>query len=160
MLITVMKKDHLASKLEYITKDVEHAIRAFAEQKPQSEGWRVMNPFVDLYRLVFRLSNRSLGAFEVAEDEKLLDKVLDIFQRFEQYENPFRMIIPWFPVPDHFWRLLYTAKLFLLLRSVVKKKKRSRRKQPDTIQYLLDQGCSIQEIVTVSQNSSNNLPCE
>lgn len=149
MLTAVMKREHLANKLTYITKDVEHAMGALAENNIQHEEWHVIDPFIDIYKLVFRLSNRSLGAFEVAEDDILLHRVLNVFQQFERYDDPCRIIMPYLPVPDHFWRVYYTAKLFLILWYVIKKRNRSGVKRQDTIQYLLDQGCSMQEVVTV-----------
>lgn len=152
-----MKKEHLASKLEYITHDVEQAMTAFITKGADGRDWHVMNPFSDIYRLVFRVINRGLGAFEVAEDDILLNKVLDIFEKFEHYNNPYRIIMPWLPLPDHFWRLYYTAKLFLILRGVAAGRKRHGITKPDTIQYLLDQGCSTQEVVTVS--CSHSLAC-
>jgi len=149
MLINVMKRTHLSNKLEYITHDTAEAMKVFVTNTPKENGWHVMNPFSDIYKLIFRLSNRGLGAFEVAEDEALLNQVLDIFQRFDDYDNPYRILLPWLPLREHFWRLYYAAKMFLILRSITNKRRRSGRTRLDTVQYLLDQGCSMQEVVTV-----------
>lgn len=139
----------MATKLPYMISDVEATMSGLANAPTNKDGWAVMNPFYDVYRLIFRLSNRALGAFEIAEDDKLLDEVLNVFRQFEHYENPTRIIAPWIPTMDHFWRGYYALQLYLRLLSVIKKRKKSGVVIPDTMQYLLDQNYSMQELVMV-----------
>lgn len=152
MLVLFMKADFLSRRLGFATQDTQKAVQKLFERSPQHEEWRVMDTFDELYRIIFCLNNRVLGAFEVAEDPALLDQMLDLFRKFENYHSPSIIIFPWFPHPDHFWRIYYSVKLLLLLRRIVKRRQRLGEHPPDTIQYLLDNGCNWLQVVIVSYN--------
>ncbi|KAH8896930.1 cytochrome P450 6A1 [Thozetella sp. PMI_491] len=148
MVITMMKKDHLESKLSYVVSDTRSVVEEWAARSKANAEWQVMNPFNDIFRLIYRLTNRMVGAFEIAEDPKLLDYTLSVFQQFEKYDDPTGIVFPWLPTWGYLARLSLTLKLFWLFRSIVKKRQGTGQKKNDTFQSLLDTGYSLQQIVT------------
>jgi sterol 14-demethylase len=158
-----MKKDAIASKLQFVTGDTRHFFEALTTRPKVNGEWRVMNPFDDIYRLVYRLTMRTLGSFEIAENPKLLDKTLSIFEQFEKYSGPSNVIFPWLPTLDYLAKLYLSFRLFWTFRSIVKQRERTGKRPADTVQYLLDTGSSMQEIATVSftllLHQPGNSPC-
>jgi sterol 14-demethylase len=150
MVVNVMKKDIISSKLQFITGDTQQTLEALTTRSETCGEWRVMNPFDDIYRLVYRLTMRTLGPFEIAEDPKLLDHTLSIFEQFEKYGSPSKVIFPWLPTRDYFVKLYLSFRLFWIFRGIVKQRERTGKMPADTVQYLLDAGSSIQQVATVS----------
>jgi sterol 14-demethylase len=145
-----MKKDAIASKLQFVTGDTRHFFEALTTRPKTNEEWHVMNPFDDIYRLVYRLTMRTLGSFEIAENPKLLDQTLSIFEQFEKFSGPSNVIFPWLPTIDYFAKLYLSFRLFWTFRNIVKQRERTGKRPADAVQFLLDAGSSMQEIVTVS----------
>lgn len=63
-LAVLMKSDRLTNTLPMLISDVGLAVEVMADTGP-------INPFVDIYRLVFTLTIRIVGAHELAEDTML-----------------------------------------------------------------------------------------
>jgi hypothetical protein len=153
MVIATMKRDAIVSRLQFVMEDTRQFFGALTVHPETNEEWHVMNPFDDIYRLVFRLTMRMLGPSEIAENPKLLFQTLSIFERFDRYSGPYNVIFPWLPTRDYFGKMYLSFRLFWTFRSIVKQRERTGKKPADTIQYLLDAGSSIQEIATVSIKS-------
>jgi hypothetical protein len=150
LVVNVMKKDVISSRLQFLKGDTRHSFEALIARPEASGGWRVMNPFNDIYRLVYCLTMRMLGSFEIAEDPKLLDYTMSVFEQFEKYSGPSNIIFPWLPTRDSFGKLYLSFRLFWIFRGIVKQRERTGNIPADTVQYLLDSGSSIQQVVTVS----------
>jgi hypothetical protein len=158
IVVNVMKKDVISSRLQFLTGDTQHSLEAFTTLPGTSGEWRVMNPFDNIYRLVYGLTMRMLGSFEIAEDPRLLDYTMSVFEQFEKYSGPSNIIFPWLQTRDYFAKLHLSFRLFRIFCGIVKQRERTGNIPADTVQYLLDGGSSIQQVVTVIFTLRIHLP--
>ncbi|KAM0815388.1 putative Cytochrome P450 6A1 [Seiridium cardinale] len=150
-LISMLKKDNFERNLHLLTSDT----RALCEslntdstyKSSNGSDWRVFNPFDDMYRLVYKLTMRTVGATEIAEDPKILDYTLGIFESFDRSSSNLRIIFPWLPTPKHLYRLYNGARLFMVFDKIIKERKKTGVNPGDALQYILDQGADAQDVV-------------
>lgn len=115
--------------------DVHEAFEAI-----QNEPNGLTNPFDSIYRLVFRLTIRIVGADEIAEDPKLLNDTLKYFGIMDQSATAAAIMFPKFPSPAIIKRMYAGARLFMMVENIVKKRAESGEKHDDALQYMLDDG--------------------
>ena len=56
-----------------------------------------MNPFQDIYDLVFQMTVRMASCDELAADPKSVQKMSDLFCKLEKSATPMSLLFPWFP---------------------------------------------------------------
>lgn len=115
----------------------------------------VVNPFDNIYRLVFLIMMRTVGCDDVATDRTLLDVMVNYYNNFTASATRSVIIFPWLPTPALIKRYYYGARLFLKLREIVQSRQALTqdgvRKFDDPLQELIDHNCGTSHMTGVSQ---------
>lgn len=141
-LAVLLKNDQFRRKLSTLTSDTHEAIDAI-KNHPSGRT----NPFESVYRLVFRLTIRLVGAREIADNADLLEEVLKLFEYIEASATATSIILPKFPSPAVLKRTYAGARLYMIVENIVKKRAASDEKYDDALQYLLDEGDRTHKII-------------
>ena len=60
------------------------------------------------------------------------------------------IMFPWVPTPAKLKRMWSGGQLYMILKNVVDERKKEDRRENDALQYLIDQGDSVTDMITVS----------
>src|ERR1700761_3338765 len=96
---------------------------------------------------------RAGGATEIANNRKLLDKTLSLYQTIESTATPYQIIFPWLPSPALFKRFFAGTRLYMVFQNLVNERKKTGKRYDDPLQYLIDQGDPMRNIIAVSSES-------
>jgi cytochrome P450 len=150
-ITAMMQKDKFVTNLPLLVSDTLSRLEAVVSRNGGGrEG--AMDPFDDIYRIVYQLTMRTVGATEIAGSPELLATTLRLFEQIEQSNSPARIIFPWLPTPAHFKRMAAGARLYMIFNRIIDERKRSGRREQDPLQYLLDTGEDTLKVLTVSQD--------
>jgi sterol 14-demethylase len=125
--------------------DVQGRLNELAEKSPG-----ITDPFESIYNIVYLLTMRAGGATEIATNRKLLDKTLSLYQTIESTATPYQIIFPWLPSPALFKRFFAGTRLYMLFQNLVNERKKTGKRYDDPLQYLIDQGDPMRNIIAVS----------
>ena len=118
---------------------------------------KVTDPFDSIYKIVYLLTTRAVGATEIAEDRKLLDKTLRLFETIEQTATPYQIMFPWLPSPALLKRFIAGTQMHVIFQKIVNARKKSEKRIDDPLQFLIDQGDSMSRIISVSLKQHNRM---
>ena len=147
----MMRTEVMDDKLTVLTGEVRQMWEAMSAQADDAREWIVMNPFIDVYRLIYRLTTRFLGANEIVDDPKLFELSLSLFEKFDRFNSGVNSAFPWLPTPDYILRFFYGVRIFWIFWWNIQRRQWTRKRQDDVVQHLLDTGTSTQLVVSVSQ---------
>ena len=145
----MLARDVLVSNLNVLTSDVRKLFKDLIA-RPR----KIMNPYNDLYRMVYQLTMRMVGCDEIAENQELGDTTLQLFESFEKSTSPTRMVLPWLPTPGYIRRMSTGAKLYFTFDKIMKERERTSVRRNDAFQFFLDQGATVVLIIKVRYRSS------
>lgn len=155
-LTAIVHRDNLVKSLPLLAGDIRGGLEAVvARGRGGREG--VLDPFDDIYRIVYRLTMRIVGATEIASSPELLATTLRLFEQIEQSSSPARIIFPWLPTPAHLKRMAAGARLYIIFNRIIEERKRVGRREEDALQHLLDTGEDTLKVLTVSWAESTSL---
>ncbi|KXJ96447.1 cytochrome P450 6A1 [Microdochium bolleyi] len=148
-LLAMLKKDQFVRNLDALTGDTRSMFESIGAIEPCAANpeWRVMDPFHHLYRTVYKLTMRTVGAEDIAEDPKLLEETLEHFETFESLSSLTRIIFPWMPTYNYVRRMYKGARLAMVFKTIIAKRKETGKKRHDALQYLIDQGGDLQDVI-------------
>jgi sterol 14-demethylase len=106
---------------------------------------------------VYLLTQRAVGAKEIAEDRKLLDTTLSLFETIEQSAKPYQVMFPWLPSPALIKRFYGGTRMYMIFQKLVSTRQTTGRREEDALQYLIDQGDDIKMIIAVRDSSCHFL---
>lgn len=106
------------------------------------------DPFDSIYRMVFQFTMRTVACNEVADDPKTLARCLDLYETVENSADRWMIMFPWLPLWSKFQRTYASAQLYMIFKGVVDDRKKHNRHEEDALQYLIDQGDNITNILT------------
>jgi cytochrome P450 len=138
----LLRNEQFRRNLPTIISDVQEAVDAI-----RLEPSGVTNPFDSLYRVVFRLTIRMVGADEIAEDPQVLEETLKLFELIDNSATATSVMFPKFPSPAVLKRTYADTRLYLIIENIIKKRAASDEKHNDALQYMLDQGDRTFKIV-------------
>lgn len=141
-LAYLLKNEQFRKKLPILKSDVQEAIEAI---KNEPNG--ITNPFESIYRIVFRLTIRMVGADDIANDPVLLEQTLKHFEMIDQSATATSVMFPKFPSPAVLKRTYAGARLYMMVEKIVKQRAESGEKHDDALQYMLDQGDRMFKII-------------
>lgn len=141
-LTTLLKSDMFRRKLPKLLSDVRDGID---EIKAEPSG--ITNPFESVYRIVFRLTIRMVGAEELADDPILLEAFLKYFMMIESTATATTIMFPSLPTPGMLKRTYAGARLYMIMEKIVKQREKTGEKRDDALQFLLDQGDRMYKII-------------
>lgn len=113
------------------------------------------DPFESIYGIVYQLTMRTVACNEIANDRDLLDSTLDMFEKIEAASSPKLIIFPWFPFPGKLRRLWYGGKLYMVFKKIIDDRAKTGRREDDPLQFLIEKGDSVKEILTFILGESN-----
>ncbi|KAK6435358.1 hypothetical protein LTR95_008459 [Oleoguttula sp. CCFEE 5521] len=142
-LIAMLKGPILAKGLPQMLTDVRATMDKLAASKEC-----VTDPFDSIYGVVFQLTMRAVGGREIADDPVVLRKVLQYFEAIEGTAKPLNIMYHWMPTPARALRTYNGAKLYMLFKKIVDARKKENRREDDALQYLIDQGDDVVNIIT------------
>ena len=137
--------DYIGTVLPRLLTDTVEALNEIEVANPS----RSMLPFEVIYNLVFRLTVRTVGCVEFADDPKILHTMRRHFERMEESFTPASITTPtWFITLGRLKRLYSGIALHMQVRNVVRQRRRDpgRHRHHDTLQLLIDQGDSEKAI--------------
>ncbi|KAI8938157.1 hypothetical protein NX059_005823 [Plenodomus lindquistii] len=141
-LTSLLKNEQFRRKLPILISDTQEAMEAI-----KSEPSGITNPFESLYRIVFRLTIRMVGADEIADDAKVLEETLKMFELIDRSATASSVIFPKIPSPALLQRTYAGGRLYMLIEKIIRKRASSNEKHDDALQYMLDQGDRTFKIV-------------
>jgi cytochrome P450 len=141
-LAYLLKNEQFRRKLNTLTSDVQEAIEAI-KNDPSGRT----NPFESIYRIVFRLTIRMVGADEIADNPEVLEQALNLFEYIEASSTATSIVFPKFPSPAVLKRTYAGARLYMMIENIVKRRAASDEKHDDALQYMLDQGDRTHKII-------------
>ena len=141
----MLKGNRLADGLPKMLSDAREALDKLAAE---SNG--ITDPFESIYRMVYRFTMRTIACNEIADDPVLLAKTLHLYEQVEATATPISIMFPWVPTPAKLKRMWSGGQLYMILKNVVDERKKEDRRENDALQYLIDQGDSVTDMITVS----------
>ncbi|KAH8724461.1 cytochrome P450 6A1 [Phaeosphaeriaceae sp. PMI808] len=141
-IVFLLKNEQLDRRLPTLISDIQDTIDAI-----RNDPSGVTNPFESIYRIVFRLTIRMVGAAEMADDPVMLEEVLKLFETIDGSATAASVMFPKLPSPALLKRSYAGAQLYYLVENILKKRAASDEKHDDALQYLLDQGDRTFKIV-------------
>jgi len=140
-LINMLKGPQLRQNLPQLLKDARSNLDALG-----SEG--LTDPFDSIYRMVYQFTMRTVACNEIANDPVLREKTLKLYETIEGTATPLTIMYPWLPLPAKFKRLYAGARLYTIFKGVVDERNKNGFRDDDGLQYLMDQGDNITQIIT------------
>lgn len=106
-----------------------------------------MDPFREIYRLVFQMTIRFSTCKELAEDKTAVQNLMQCYADIDRGASPIAVMFPWFPSAARKAKEKGTLGLYTLLAHFVEKRRNSPVPSTDPIDVLLGQGLSTDSIV-------------
>ncbi|KAF2114015.1 cytochrome P450 6A1 [Lophiotrema nucula] len=141
-LTALLKNDQFRKKLPTLISDVQETIEAI-----RNDPSGITNPFESLYRVIFKMTIRVVGAEEIVESPELLEKTLNYFHMIDASSTATTVMFPKLPSPAILRRTYAGARLYMMVEKIVKQRAESGEKHDDPLQYLLDQGDRTYKII-------------
>ena len=107
----------------------------------------ITDPFDSIYRIVWKLTLRIVGANDIAEDPQMSEQTLQNLETLERSATATAIMFPKIPSLPILRRTYAGAKLYMTIRNIINKRKASGEKQDDPLQYLIDKGDSTYNII-------------
>ncbi|KAJ6508053.1 cytochrome P450 [Mycena vulgaris] len=108
-----------------------------------------MDPFKELNEIVFQLTVRLGGCRELAEDPVALWRMTQLFDNLEKSATPASLLLLWLPSPARKATKENNHALFALIKSFVEIRRAATVRSSDTVDVLLGNGFSTENIVDV-----------
>jgi hypothetical protein len=128
-----MKRD-IQSKLNNLLKDSS----------------RITDPFESIYSLVFKLTMRTVGCNDIADDLEQLRTIMGHYEVMDKSFTPFVVYFPWLLTIQGLQRKLAGARIYLVFKRIVDRRRKTGERGDDPLQYLMDQGDNMTQIIGVS----------
>ena len=146
----MMKKENFVRNLPMLVSDTKTALERTIKRCDRGPTWGIMDPFDDVYRIVYLLTMRTVGANEIARSPELLEKTLGLFETVERCSSPARIIFPWLMTPAHMRKMIACGRLYMIVSKLVEERKKTGRREDDALQFLIDRDESMVRILAVS----------
>ncbi|KDR79795.1 hypothetical protein GALMADRAFT_136397 [Galerina marginata CBS 339.88] len=139
-LLSLVRKDRIADTLPALLDDLDVRVSGWG-----AEG--KINPFKDVYDLVFQMTIRMATCQELAEDREAMDLISKTYWTLEQSATPVSLLLPWFPGPAKKAKEKATTALYTMFLKFVERRRNAATPSTDPIDILIAQGHSDQTII-------------
>jgi len=139
-ILMLIHKDMLVEAIPFLLDDVNNKMLEWGK-----EG--TMNPFKDIYEIVFQMTVRMATCRELADDKQAVEKLAQYYWNIEKSATPFASLLPWFPGSAKKTKEKATMGLYHLLGSYVKLHREAPTPSTDPIDVLMAQGISDDNIL-------------
>ncbi|KAJ7127689.1 cytochrome P450, partial [Mycena epipterygia] len=141
-LLTLTTKDRLQDIFPSLLSDFNNLMEAWG---PAGS----INPFTDIYKLVFQVTVRIASCRELADDPAAVDRLVQLYWELEKGSTPIAVLLPWFPSPARKARERAMADLSAMLYSYVQLRRNAAVPSSDAIDVLLAEGTPTDAIIGV-----------
>jgi cytochrome P450 len=149
-VIKLLQKEYFARTLPGLVSDASDSLGRILK-RGEDEKTDIIDPFDDMYKIVYKLTMRTVGASEITNDPKLLDTTLSLFQEIGHGSSPLRIMFPWLPTVGRVRQTIAGVRMFLTFGKIVRARKAGERQEDDALQYLVETGADTTSIVAVSR---------
>ncbi|KAG6014413.1 hypothetical protein E4U43_006570, partial [Claviceps pusilla] len=125
-------KDRLEANLATLVND---CVTSYEEMDTRAP----LDPFNTLYRLVYKLTLRTLGTNDVADSPALLDETLKIFTTMDD-SSALEVMFPRMPLPSRLSKMWAGARLHLIFSKIMDQRRKTGRTEDDAMQSMMDTG--------------------
>ena len=108
-----------------------------------------LNPFKDIYDLVFQMTVRMASCNELATEPATIQKMADLYWKLEKSATPVSLLLPWFPGTAKKDRREATIGLYNLLTHYVDVRREAKVPSLDAIDIMIADGDDNPTIVAV-----------
>lgn len=144
-----MQKEYFARTLPGLVSDASDSLSHILKRGEDKET-DIIDPFDDIYKIVYQLTMRTVGASEITNDARLRGMTLSLFREIEHGSSPMRIMFPWLPTLGRIRQTVAGVRMFLIFGRIAKQRKSGRRQQDDAFQYLVETGADTTSIISVS----------
>jgi sterol 14-demethylase len=144
-------RERLGAGLSTLTSDTIQTIEPLRQKAKAAggDGTVVVDIFDTYFRLVYQLTQRTLGCNDIADDPKLLETTLDAYKRLD-VGSATEIMFPWLPTPTKIRKMWAGYTLFSRISNIVKERRRTGKSDNDALQVMIDNGDHEVVISTVS----------
>lgn len=140
-ILMLFRSDRVAEILPTLLHDLNQRIL----------GWKKegkMDPFNEVYDLVFQMTVRLATCRELAEDKAAVTQLSGHYWNLEKSGTPVSVLLPWFPGSAKKRKGKATMALYRMLGSYVKLRRNASTPTIDTIDHLIGQGLSDNVVIS------------
>ena len=127
----------------------------FCDIIKRMDGWGdsgKINPFNDIYYIVFQMTVRMATCRELAEDSVAVDQLFRLYWKLEKSATPVGVLLPWFPSKANRNKKQANADMYNLLSGYVGSRRSAQESGSDAIDLLIAQGDDNSAIIGVSRS--------
>lgn len=137
-----MTKARLVENIGQLVNDANSALGHLETSRP-------FDPFNGIYLLIYQMTHRLLGSYDVANSPRLLAETLAVYDRMGD-SSAMQTMFPMMPTLGMLRKLCGGARLHFLFRSIIRDRRKCGRRENDAMQIMMDNGDSDIQISTVS----------
>ena len=118
------------------------------------DGWGdsgKINPFNDVYYLVFQMTVRMTTCSELAEDWAAIDRLFALYWKLEKSATPVALLLPWLPSNARRDKMQATADMYNMLSGYIDSRRSAQESGSDAIDLLIARGEDNTNIIGVSR---------
>ncbi|KPM36604.1 hypothetical protein AK830_g9954 [Neonectria ditissima] len=134
------QKDRLEASLPFLISDTHAALMDMS-----SAPHGILRPIDDMWQLIYRLTHRTLGSKDIADDPIALERTMAMYSSIEG-SSAFEIMFPSLPTPTKVRKVWAGAQLHRTFSRIVEDRKKTGRREDDSMQVLIDQGASDMKI--------------
>ncbi|KAG5639777.1 hypothetical protein H0H81_000057 [Sphagnurus paluster] len=139
-ILSLLNKERLTEALPTLFDDIQ----------ARMEGWGKegrMDPFTNVYDLVFQTTIRMATCSELATDMEALSKLKEQYVVLEKNATPIALLLPWLPSIAKRKKLIATKNLYNTMLPYVEKCKGATTPSSDAIDFLLSKGLTTDQVL-------------
>ncbi|KIM79953.1 hypothetical protein PILCRDRAFT_822816 [Piloderma croceum F 1598] len=144
-LLKIFRKDRLQDVMPTMFADINGRMEILG-----AEG--KINPFKDIYDLVFQLTVRMTTCEELATDLRMIERMNDLYWKLEKSSTPASLLLPWFPSTARKDKDEATKSLYDILSHYVDLRRKAEEPNSDAIDLLIADGADNVTIVSFVLN--------
>lgn len=152
-LVTMLKANRLEKGLPQLLEDVRASLEAVSAYPIP-----ITNPFNSMYQLIFKITMRTVACDDIANDPELLARCLRYFETIEESATPLSIMFPRMPLWSKAKRTHAGFQLYTIFKHIIETRSVNRSERHDALQYLIDQGDSVVDIISVSPLYPPSMP--
>ncbi|KAG6827320.1 hypothetical protein H0H92_012228 [Tricholoma furcatifolium] len=139
-LLGLLKKERIEEALPILFDDVQQRMKGWGK-----EG--TLNPFKEVYELVFQMTVRLATCRELSEDKESITQLASHYWELEKSATPFSLLFPWFPGSAKKAKEAATRDLYNLLHRYVDIRRNAKESTSDALDVLIAAGETDEAII-------------
>ncbi|KIM37022.1 hypothetical protein M413DRAFT_448749 [Hebeloma cylindrosporum] len=139
-LLLLLRKDRVADVLPVLLDDLHSRMLDWGTKGK-------INPFKEVYDLVFQMTVRMATCRELAEDKQAIQDLRKHYFDMEQSRTPVSALLPWFPGPAKKLKAKASLDLYILVMKYVTMRRKAGAASSDPIDILITNGDSDEVII-------------